>query len=101
MPNSRILEMNERLRQIEANAIMSPADEAILDICKSLINEVQMLDAELSILSAGEGPTGCADDNDHALNAALRQLGRDGLNKVLRETLGTPNPLYVDESGNG
>lgn len=52
MPNERILDMNERIRRIEANAIMSPADEAISDLCKSIINELQMLDAELSILSA-------------------------------------------------
>lgn len=38
---------------------------------------------------------------DDDLDIALRRLGRDGLNKVLRETLGAPNPLYVDEHGNG
>lgn len=100
MPNSRVLEILDRIKRVQANAIVSPADEAILDICKSLLNEIQMLDAELSVLSAGEGPTGCADDGDD-LSIALRRLGREGLNKVLRETLGTPNPLYVDEFGNG
>lgn len=101
MPNERILSMIECVGHIEAHAIMSPTEAALLDLIKSLINEIQMLDAELSILSAGEGPTGCADDADDDLNIALRRLGRDGLNKVLRETLGTPNPLYVDEFGNG
>lgn len=30
-----------------------------------------------------EGPTGCMDDGGDELSLALRQLGRDGLNKVL------------------
>lgn len=38
---------------------------------------------------------------DDDLNIALKRLGREGVNKVLREALGTPNPLYVDEHGNG
>lgn len=100
MPNERILEMNDRIRRIEANAIMSPADEAIFDLCKSIINELQMIDGAVAILEAGEGPIGCADDGDD-LSIALRRLGREGVNRVLKETLGPPNPLYVDELGNG
>lgn len=41
------------------------------------------------------------DDADDDLAIALQRLGREGVNKVLTETLGTPNPLYVDEFGNG
>lgn len=86
MPNERILSMIERVERIEATAVMSPTEAAILDICKSLINEIQVLDGDLYMLSAGEGPTGCADDQEYELSDALKALGKDGLNKLLAET---------------
>lgn len=86
MPNERILEMNERVRRIEASGIMSPADEALLDLIKSLINEIQVIDCEVSFLNDLDAPTGCADDEEYELSDALKRLGKEGLNKLLAET---------------
>ena len=63
MPNERIIEIIDRLQRIEASEILSPGESALLDVCKCLTNEIQVLDAELSILSAGEQPIGCIDDD--------------------------------------
>jgi hypothetical protein len=46
--------MIERVNRIEATAIMSPTEAALLNLIKSLINEIQVIDAEVSILSAGD-----------------------------------------------
>jgi hypothetical protein len=79
--------MIERVNRIEATAIMSPTEAALLNLIKSLINEIQVIDAEVSILSAGEGPTGCADDSEYELSDALKRISPERLNQLLNETL--------------
>lgn len=87
MPNERILCMNQRLAEIEAGEILSPAESAILDLCKTIVNELQMLDAELSMMNDSDAPIGCADDTEYELSDALKRLGPERLKELLSEKL--------------
>lgn len=82
--------MRERLQQLQQMVeraqghIMSPAEEALLDICAALVTEVAMLDAEVSLIESGEGPTGCMDDGDR-LGQALRGMSQQDITRILDE----------------